>query len=152
VWMSLILCIVGVIIRTTQFISLTKAEKTNFRIRSVAPIKQKSSQNFSLKNLSRFFSNLKLTIIGTSPITIGVSCIFHLCLLITPIFLLAHNILIQEAIGFSLFSFSERFTNVLTFTVLICAAYFLIRRIFLPRLRSISSVCKRSIDPIFTRD
>lgn len=139
VWISLSVCIVGTILRTIHFISLTKVEKRNIRIQRIGSIKQKSPRNFSLKDLARFFSNLKLTIIGTSPTTIVVSCIFHLFLIITPIFLLAHNILIEEAIGFSLFSFSERFTNGLTFIFLICAAYFLIRRIFLPRLRVISS-------------
>lgn len=141
VWISLVLCIVGTILQTIHLISLTKVEKRNIRIQRIEPIKQKSSQNFSAKDLSRFLSDLKLTIIGTSPVTIVVSSIFHLCLIITPIFLLAHNILIEEAFGFSLFSFSERFTDRLTFIFLICAAYFLIRRIFLPRLRAISSVC-----------
>ncbi len=140
VWMSLVLCIVGTMVRTLQLISLTKVEKRNIRIQRPAAIKQKSNQNFSAKNLSRFFSDLKLTIIGTSPVTIVVSCMFHLCLIITPIFLLAHNILIEEAVGFSLFSFSEHFADRLTFIFLICAAYFLIRRVFLPRLRAISSV------------
>jgi nitrate reductase gamma subunit len=139
VWMSLVLCIVGTILRTIQLISLTKVEKRNIRIQRIAPIKQKSPKSFSLKDLSRLLSNLKLTIIGTSPVTIVVSSIFHLCLVITPIFLLAHNILIKEAVGFSLFSFSERVTDRLTFIFLICAAYFLIRRVFLPRLRAISS-------------
>ncbi len=107
-----------------------KRRKNRYRISECGH--KQMSQNFSIKDLFRFFSDLKLTIIGTSPVTIVVSCIFHLCLIITPIFLLAHNILIQEAVGFSLFSFSERFTDRLTFVFLICAAYFLIRRVFCP--------------------
>jgi len=140
VWISLVLCIVGTMVRTLQLISLTKVEKRNIRIRRIAAKNQKSNQNFSARDIFRFFSDLKLTIIGTNPVTIVVSCMFHLCLIITPIFLLAHNILIKEAIGFSLFSFSERFTDRLTFVFLICAIYFLVRRVFLPRLRVISSV------------
>ncbi|MBW2603403.1 MAG: hypothetical protein JRE28_03660 [Deltaproteobacteria bacterium] len=139
VWISLAVCIVGTIVRTIHVISLTKVEKRNIRIQPMGSVKQKPHRNFSLKDVARFFSNLKLTIIGTSPSTIVVSCIFHICLVITPFFLLAHNILIKEAIGFSLFSISERFTNNLTFIFLVCATYFLIRRIFLPRLRAISS-------------
>jgi nitrate reductase gamma subunit len=139
VWMSLVLCAVGTIVRTIQFISLTRVKKRNTRLKKKTPTKQKSSRNFSLNRFPRFFFNLKLTILGTSPVTILVSCIFHLCLVITPIFLLAHNILIEEAVGFSLYSFSERFTNCLTFIFLICAAYFLIRRVLLSRLRAISS-------------
>lgn len=139
VWISLVLCVVGTTVRTLQLISLTNVEKRDVRIQGIAAIKQKTRQNFSIRDLFRFFSDLKLTIIGTSPVTIVVSCVFHLCLIIIPIFLLAHNILIKEAVGFSLFSFSERFTDRLTFVFLICAAYFLIRRVFLPRLRAISS-------------
>ncbi len=138
-WMSLVLCIAGTIVRTIQFISLTTVEKRNTRVQKIAPTKQKSAHNFPMNRFFRFLSDLKLTILGTSPVTILVSSIFHICLIITPIFLLAHNILIEQAIGFSLFSFSERFTNWLTFIFLICAAFFLIRRIFLPRLRAISS-------------
>ncbi len=139
VWMALGLCVVGTIVRTIQFILLTKVERRDIRIQKIAPIKTKTVRRFSLSRISRFFFNLKLTILGNSPVTILVSCIFHLCLIITPIFLLAHNILMQESIGFSLFSLSERVTNWLTFIFLVCASYFLIRRILLPRLRAITS-------------
>ena len=139
VWMSLAVCIVGTAVRTFRFLSLTKVEERNIRIPRIAPLKPKSSRNFSFEHLSRSFSNLKLAIIGISPVTIVVSCVFHLCLIITPIFLLAHNILMKDAIGISLFSFSERFTDRLTLLFLLCAAYFLIRRICLPRMRAISS-------------
>ena len=141
VWISLMICIVGTIVRTIQFILLTNANKSNIRIQKIPTLKQKFARKSTLNHILRFFSNLKLTILGNSPITILVSCIFHLCLIITPIFLLAHNILIKESIGFSLFSFSERITNGLTFIFLICASYFLIRRILLPRLRAITSFC-----------
>jgi nitrate reductase gamma subunit len=140
VWMALVLCIVGTIVRTIQLILLTKAEKRNIRVQKIPTIKEKFAPRFTLNRVSRFFSNVNLTILGNSPVTILVSCIFHICLIITPIFLLAHNILIEESIGFSLFSFSESFTNWLTFIFLICAAYFLIRRILLPRLRAITSL------------
>ncbi len=39
VWMSLVLCIVGTIIRTLQLISLTNVEKRNIRIRRIASTK-----------------------------------------------------------------------------------------------------------------
>lgn len=139
VWIALGLCIAGTILRTIQFIWLTKAEQRNIRIQKAYPIKQKPVHKFSLNRIYRFFYGLKLTILGNSPVTIFVSCIFHLCLIIAPIFLLAHNILMEESIGFSLFSFPERFTNWLTLIFLICATYFLIRRLLLPRLRSITS-------------
>jgi len=141
VWISLVLCITGTMVRTIHLILMTNALKGNIRIQRYAPpTKQKSIRDFSSNQLSRFLSSLKLTIFGTSPLTIIISCIFHLCLFIIPIFLLAHNILMEEAIGFSLLSFSERFSNWLTFIFLICSFYFLIRRIFLPRVRAISSL------------
>lgn len=140
VWASLVLCMVGIILRTIQFISLTKVEQRNTRIRKIPSINQQFARKFTLNRIFRYFSKLKLTIWGSSPATILVSSIFHLCLIITPVFLLAHNILIEESTGFSLFSFSERFTNWLTFIFLICAAYFLFRRILLPRVRAITSV------------
>lgn len=86
-----------------------------------------------------WLKRVKLTIFGISPITITVSTVFHICLVITPLFVLGHNDLIDLSWNFSMFSFSETVTDILTILFLICAAFFLLRRIFLPRLRAISS-------------
>ncbi|WP_236892578.1 respiratory nitrate reductase subunit gamma [Desulfoluna limicola] len=82
---------------------------------------------------------LKLSIFKTSPGMIIVTSVFHLCLIVVPLFLLGHNILIERAIGFSLFSFSEKTSDTLTVIFLLCGLFFLYRRLFVERVRIITS-------------
>jgi nitrate reductase gamma subunit len=60
-------------------------------------------------------------------------------LILTPFFVLGHNILLDESWGLSLWSLSERTTDVLTVVILLCAAYFLMRRVGVARVRAITS-------------
>ncbi len=50
-----------------------------------------------------------------------------------------HNILLDQSWGFSLLSLPESIADVLTVVVLVCAAFFLSRRLFLSRVRAIST-------------
>jgi nitrate reductase gamma subunit len=65
--------------------------------------------------------------------------IFHLCLIVTPLVVLGHNILLDESWGVGFWSLSEGATDALTFIVFICTAFFLIRRIAVARVRAITS-------------
>jgi nitrate reductase gamma subunit len=97
------------------------------------------SGKFSAKALLQTLKVLQHTVLSKSPITILVSAAFHACLFFTPLFLLSHNILMSQFIGVSLFSFSENTTNIMTIIFLVCALYFLIRRVTVSRIRMITS-------------
>jgi nitrate reductase gamma subunit len=64
---------------------------------------------------------------------------FHICLLVTPVFLLGHNLLLKERWGFSFWTLSETTADVLTFLVIIAAVFLVLRRIALPEVRIITS-------------
>jgi nitrate reductase gamma subunit len=64
---------------------------------------------------------------------------FHICLLFTPIFLRAHNILLEERWGFSFWSLPEGLANVLTVIVIVAAIFLALRRIAYPQVRIITS-------------
>ncbi len=64
--------------------------------------------------------------------------LFHILVILTPIFLLAHNILINESWGIAPPSFSETISDVLTIIVLCFGAYFLYRRLFIPKVKAIT--------------
>jgi nitrate reductase gamma subunit len=83
---------------------------------------------------------MRNSVAGTHPIVTGVTVIFHVFLFATPIFLLAHNELVASALGFSLPSLADSTTDMMTMVFLACAAFFLLRRIFVHRVRAISSV------------
>ncbi len=60
---------------------------------------------------------------------------FHLGLLLTPIFLLAHNMLLEERWGVSLWSMPEGVSDALTIVVICCAVILVLRRLALAEVR-----------------
>jgi len=66
------------------------------------------------------------------------SFLFHICLIITPIFLLAHNILIQQSWGVSWWTISEGAADVMTLVVVFACIAFLLRRVVNPTVRFVT--------------
>lgn len=62
----------------------------------------------------------------------------HIGILFTPVFLSAHNIILQEKLNFSFFTIPDGLADVLTIIVLISAVGLLIRRLALPEVRQIT--------------
>ncbi|MCU0560163.1 MAG: hypothetical protein MUD16_08205 [Desulfobacterales bacterium] len=63
----------------------------------------------------------------------------HIGLIVTPIFLLGHNILLQERWGFSLWSLPGAVADLLTIAVIVSALLLALRRIALPEVRIITT-------------
>jgi nitrate reductase gamma subunit len=61
--------------------------------------------------------------------------VFHLGLLVTPIFLLGHNVLLEERWGFRLPALPESLSDGMTVAMLMAAAFILLRRLALPEVR-----------------
>ncbi len=139
VWISLVVCIAGCIVRTHRLLSATRSLNREIRFSRLLPIPLKKVGGISLEDIKDAVTHLKLTILGVSPVTICVSLVFHLCLFVVPIFLSAHSILLDESIGISLWSLSDRTADIMTQVFLGCALFFLLRRIFIPRYRIITS-------------
>lgn len=64
--------------------------------------------------------------------------LLHIGLLITPVFLLGHNVLLQERWGFSLPTLSEGTADLLTILVIVSAVFLVLRRIALTEVRIIT--------------
>lgn len=65
--------------------------------------------------------------------------VFHIGLLITPVFLEGHNILLKERFGFSLWSISQSTADVLTIGMMIAAVFIIMRRFALPEVRILTT-------------
>jgi nitrate reductase gamma subunit len=65
--------------------------------------------------------------------------VLHIGLIFTPLFLLGHNILLQERWGFSLWSMPEALADAMTIAVILSAVLLAMRRIALPEVRIITS-------------
>lgn len=61
--------------------------------------------------------------------------IFHLLLLAVPLFLPAHNALLEEAFGFRLWCLRDAWADLLTWLFLVSALFLLVRRLVRPEVR-----------------
>ena len=136
VWIALLVFVFGSVYQIHRFFLLSR--KTANPVLSRPQTRTVPKPSFS-KRKDEMLRWLRTTVFGVYPITMTVSTVFHVCLVLLPLFLLGHNELIKLSIGVSLPSFSDRITDRLTLLVLFCSAFFLIRRMALARMRAISS-------------
>jgi len=135
VWVAFIIFIGGLVYQVFQFFSMTQKKEPVY-----APGGGRDRQGRSAGWVNQWASFLLgKTIRGTHPVMTVVTSVFHVCLILTPIFLLAHSILFYESWGVTPWSFSESTADVMTVIVLACCAFFLFRRIFVRRVRAITT-------------
>jgi nitrate reductase gamma subunit len=92
-----------------------------------------------IKFADKRYDNLENSMFFTHPVVTVVTVLFHVFLFVTPIFLLAHNELFRKAFGFSLPSLPDYATDTMTIIFLMCGGFFLYRRIFVKRVRAITT-------------
>jgi len=138
VWVSLIVFVLGTVVQIFRFFSLSRAAGISPHV-PLKPPKEDGPKWYAPARLAGFLKKAGSTILAVSPVTIIVSTLFHLLLIFVPLFLLGHNELVELTLGLSLPSISEHASDLFTFIVLVCCAFFLYRRIFLGRVRAITS-------------
>ena len=74
-----------------------------------------------------------------NPVFTFLIFVLHIGLLVTPVFLLGHNVLLQERWGFSLPTLPEGAADALTIGVLVATVFLILRRIALPEVRIITN-------------
>jgi nitrate reductase gamma subunit len=138
-WVSFIVFICGLAFQVYRLISITRKKETPFLIqegtKKTGPGKLK---HYVARTVS--ITNLKGTVLGRQPHVALLTFIFHASIIVTPLVVLGHNILLFESWRFRLFSLSESATDIMTVVFLVCTALFLIRRIAVPTVRSVSGV------------
>jgi len=127
--------ILGLVFQLIQFFRLTKKKEWIY-----PPGEIKREKKTAGKWAAFCLASLNGTLWKTDPLMTIVTSVFHVFLILVPVFLLAHNILLDQAWGPRLWSLPESLTDVLTLIVLICLAFFLGRRLFLARVRVITSL------------
>jgi nitrate reductase gamma subunit len=73
------------------------------------------------------------------PFTTIIFFVFHVGAVAVPLFLAAHNMILQEKMGFSFPTMGPLLADVLTWGVIIAAVFFLLRRIALPEVRNLTT-------------
>ncbi len=134
---SFIIFFAGIIWQVILFFNNTKADDSK-KIMGPRPTKKeiaKFTPSEEIKRLARWEGS----VFRMDPTFAILSSIFHIIVILTPIFLLAHNILIQQSWGIAPPSFAEKFSDILTIVILAFGAFFLYRRLFIPRVRAITT-------------
>lgn len=65
--------------------------------------------------------------------------IFHIGVVLVPLFLLAHNLFLKQTLGFSFFTLPPVLADVLTWGVIVAAILLVLRRIALPEVRLLTT-------------
>ncbi|MFZ7126222.1 MAG: hypothetical protein ACOWWM_08730 [Desulfobacterales bacterium] len=139
VWISIVVFVVGTVIQVARFYRLSRPKAT-MKIKPKAPSAGQAEKPPLLPTESFAYKlrMLKMTVLGVNPVMIVVTTVFHVTLVLTPFFVLGHNILLDLSWGLSLPSLAEAVTDALTVVVLLGGAYFLYRRLFVAKVRSIT--------------
>jgi nitrate reductase gamma subunit len=90
--------------------------------------------------LLRYRRWVRGTVFGTHRVMARVSMLFHLVLFLLPLLLPAHNILFFQTFRVALPTIPEPVMDVMTLVLLAFGAFFLLRRILVPRVRMLTTV------------
>lgn len=137
-WVAALIFIGGVIYRAIQLFVLTRKKERDFCTTGAARDKDSSDYSPEERKMNRLIA-FQNSIMGKNPVMAIVSFVFHFCLFVAPIFALGHNLLLYESWGFSFLSLPDGLIDILTIIFLVCAFFFLVRRLVIPRVQSIST-------------
>lgn len=136
VWTAFIVFFAGTLFQVFRLLSFTKEQPISKLTPGPGRFIPKKADDKGKKDWVMW---LKLSIAGVNPFMTIVSTIFHVLLIVMPIFVLGHNILLDNSFGISVFSLSESVSDFLTIIVILCVAVFLYRRLFLERVKAITT-------------
>ena len=97
------------------------------------------SWKYSLRSIIHWIVPFATTNWKRHPVLTIVTFAFHICLILTPVFLLAHIILWDEAWNISWWALPDGLADVMTLVVIAACIFFLVRRISLPEVQYVTS-------------
>jgi len=137
IWIALGVFLLGLLFQGIQFFAVTR--KREWRFLTLEAKKEKTGSRW-FEEIGRWIRRFtRRTVLGTHPFLIVITSAFHVLLFGVPLFLLGHHILLDSALGVSLWSFPESFSDAMTIAVLLCGLFFLGRRLFLARVRALTT-------------
>ncbi len=131
VWVAFFVFIGGSIFKVFQMFSLiNKKEKFIYTYMSL---------KYSLRSIIHWIIPFATVNWRKHPVLTIITFTFHICLLITPTFLLAHAVLWKNAWNVRWWTLPESLADVMTLMVIIGCVLFLIRRLSIKEVRYLSS-------------
>jgi len=136
VWIALLIFVLGLLFEGRQFLGMTRKKVWVYPPLPSSPKKEEQGWDRWIRSC---FASLRGTLWRTDPLIMVGTTVFHICVVVTPLFLLGHNLLLQQAIGVSLGSLPEVITDGLALIVLIGVVFFAGRRLLVRRVRAITT-------------
>ena len=131
VWIAFLVFILGSLYRIISIIIMAKKDKVVYPYMDL---------KFGLRSIMHWTVPYASRNMRMRPVFTFLSFLFHICLLITPIFVLGHIVLWKESWGVSWWSLPEALSNAMTITVIAIGIIFALRRLVDPVVRYVTSV------------
>jgi nitrate reductase gamma subunit len=129
-WLAFFLFVVGSLYRLISLMVLVhKKEKFIYSYMSL---------KYSLRSILRWSTPFATENMKKHPGLTIVAFAFHICLILTPIFLLAHVTLIEESWNISWWTLPEGTAQIMTMAVIAGCVFFLVRRMIRPEVRYVT--------------
>ena len=129
-WMAFIIFFGGCLYRLVSLILLVyKKEPFIFTY---------MSWRYSLRSILRWLTPFATANWRLRPVLTVVTFAFHICLVVTPIFLLSHVILWDEAFSLRWWSLPDALADVMTLIVIAGCIFFLVRRLKSPEVQFVT--------------
>ena len=93
----------------------------------------------SISSLSRWVNPYTRLNFRVRPVLTVITIVFHVCLVATPLLLLSHNLLWEQAWNIRWWSLPETAADTMTVTVILACLFFLFRRIILSEVQYVTS-------------
>jgi len=130
-WLAFLIFVGGCLYRLVAMLVLVK-KKERF-------IFSYMSWKYSLRSIFHWVIPFATTNWKRHPVLTIMTFAFHICLIVTPIFLLAHIILWDEAWNISWWALPDGLADIMTLVVIGACIFFLVRRISLPEVQYVTS-------------
>jgi len=131
VWVSFVVFFLGSFYRLASMLWMAKKDKVVYPYLSV---------KYSLRSLLHWLTPFGSRNMRQQPEMTILTFAFHICLIITPFFLMPHIILIQQAWKISWWALPKSVADTMTLIVVIACLFFLIRRVTNPTVKFVTFV------------
>ena len=130
-WLTFTIFVVGLLVRLVVYIRGLdwKADRVTYRVNTSYGIKG------AVRSIVSWLIPYKTFGWRTNPVMTVLFFVMHVGLLVTPVFLKAHNFMLYDAFGFSLPTIPDGVADLLTIGVITAVAFILLRRLALPEVR-----------------
>jgi nitrate reductase gamma subunit len=128
-WVALLIFILGSLYRILELWTRGKKEAALYPLRSV-----KDAVRSVLHGLIPF----GVTYMRNQPVFTVITFVFHICVVILPIFLLAHIVLWYESWEILWWNIPDRLADVMAILVMLSCLYFFVRRRVVPEVKRVT--------------